>query len=229
MLLCSTCFEPNVQYVPTPCEALGLAPAARRGGAFGVGGPVPGLHEVSWSRHEGGLCASGRPLDFPLRGVARSAVSAGAAGRESLLCDGGGLDGLVKPIGGKAVARVMQDGTKLCQTFQHGQCKGGCGQAHRCALVIKKQRVCGLPWTWGPAATAPNPVDGAPRGQRPPLKGHRISRDCHLKTCPSWRTSWRARTRPGQRPSCFADGAPSRLIGLLTRVMTCLIRCGRLH
>ena len=53
---------------------------------------------------------------------------------------------LGKPIAGKPVAKVLKDGTKLCQAFQHGSCrsKAPCGQGqHRCALVIKKERVCG--------------------------------------------------------------------------------------
>lgn len=53
---------------------------------------------------------------------------------------------LGKPINGKAVAKVLKDGTKLCQSFQHGQCKNkppcALGQ-HRCGLVTKKERVCG--------------------------------------------------------------------------------------
>ena len=53
---------------------------------------------------------------------------------------------LGKPINGKQVARTMRDGTKLCQAFQHGQCKNKTpcpsGQ-HRCAAVTKKERICG--------------------------------------------------------------------------------------
>ena len=53
---------------------------------------------------------------------------------------------LGKPIQGRQVAKVLKDGTKLCQSFQHGQCKNkapcSMGQ-HRCGLVIKKERVCG--------------------------------------------------------------------------------------
>lgn len=53
---------------------------------------------------------------------------------------------LGKPIQGCQVAKVLKDGTKLCQSFQHGQCKNkapcSMGQ-HRCGLVIKKERVCG--------------------------------------------------------------------------------------
>ena len=53
---------------------------------------------------------------------------------------------LGKPINGKSVARVLKDGSKLCQSFQHGQCKNkppcSMGQ-HRCGLVVKKERVCG--------------------------------------------------------------------------------------
>ena len=55
---------------------------------------------------------------------------------------------LGKPINGKSVAKVLKDGSKLCQSFQHGQCqnKTPCtfGQ-HRCGLVVKKERVCGAP------------------------------------------------------------------------------------
>lgn len=53
---------------------------------------------------------------------------------------------LGKPIGGKAVAKVLKDGSKICQAFQHGQCKSKspCPQGqHRCGLVVKKERVCG--------------------------------------------------------------------------------------
>lgn len=55
---------------------------------------------------------------------------------------------LGKPINGRSVAKVMRDGTKLCQAFQHGQCKSktGCAQGqHRCGIVTKKERVCGSP------------------------------------------------------------------------------------
>ena len=54
---------------------------------------------------------------------------------------------LAKPIAGRAVARAMRDGTVLCQAFQHGQCKAGqsCpnGQ-HRCAAILRGDRVCGM-------------------------------------------------------------------------------------
>ena len=53
---------------------------------------------------------------------------------------------LGKPINGKDVAKVLKDGSKLCQSFQHGHCKNKTpcplGQ-HRCGLVVKKDRVCG--------------------------------------------------------------------------------------
>lgn len=55
---------------------------------------------------------------------------------------------LGKPINGRSVAKVMRDGTKLCQAFQHGQCKSknNCAQGqHRCGIVTKKERVCGSP------------------------------------------------------------------------------------
>ena len=53
---------------------------------------------------------------------------------------------LGKPINGRSVARIMKDGTKLCQAFQQGNCKNKppCAQGqHRCALVTRKERVCG--------------------------------------------------------------------------------------
>lgn len=49
---------------------------------------------------------------------------------------------LGKPISGRQVARTMKDGTKLCQA----NCKNKppCAQGqHRCALVTRKERVCG--------------------------------------------------------------------------------------
>ena len=49
-------------------------------------------------------------------------------------------------INGKQFAKVMRDGLQLCQAFQRGECKakGSCkGGAHRCGIVLKKQRVCG--------------------------------------------------------------------------------------
>ena len=46
---------------------------------------------------------------------------------------------LGKPINGKQVAKVLKDGSRLCQAFQHGQCKQKTpcpnGQ-HRCGLVV---------------------------------------------------------------------------------------------
>ena len=62
--------------------------------------------------------------------------------------DNGGTNhfALGKPINGKQVAKVLKDGSRLCQAFQHGQCKQKTpcpnGQ-HRCGLVVKKERVCG--------------------------------------------------------------------------------------
>ena len=53
---------------------------------------------------------------------------------------------LGKPINGKSVAKVMKDGTVLCQAFQSGHCKakGQCPNgAHRCGNVTNKDRVCG--------------------------------------------------------------------------------------
>lgn len=53
---------------------------------------------------------------------------------------------LGKPVNGRQVARTMKDGTKLCQNFQQGTCKNKtpCAQGqHRCALVTRKERVCG--------------------------------------------------------------------------------------
>ena len=42
---------------------------------------------------------------------------------------------LGKPVNGKKVAKVMRDGSKVCQAFQHGQCKnpkGSWGPTHHC-------------------------------------------------------------------------------------------------
>ena len=56
---------------------------------------------------------------------------------------------LGKPVNGKKVAKVMRDGTKVCQAFQHGQCKnpkGSCPQGqHKCGTVVRGERVCGMP------------------------------------------------------------------------------------
>ena len=56
---------------------------------------------------------------------------------------------LGKAINGKKVAKVMRDGTKICQAFQHGQCKnskGACPQGqHKCGTVVRGERVCGMP------------------------------------------------------------------------------------
>ena len=73
-------------------------------------------------------------------GVTGTAVGGGATATNHFL--------LGKPIGGKAVAKVLKDGSKICQSFQHGQCKSKtpCPQGqHRCGLVVKKERVCGAP------------------------------------------------------------------------------------
>ena len=59
---------------------------------------------------------------------------------------GGNHFQLGKSIAGKQVAKVLKDGSKICQAFQHGQCKSKspCPQGqHRCGLVVKKERVCG--------------------------------------------------------------------------------------
>ena len=49
---------------------------------------------------------------------------------------------LGKPINGRSVAKVMRDGTKLCQAFQHGQCKSktGCAQKRERIAVVLSQR-----------------------------------------------------------------------------------------
>ena len=78
--------------------------------------------------------------DSQVPGVTGTAVGGGATATNHFL--------LGKPIGGKAVAKVLKDGSKICQSFQHGQCKSKtpCPQGqHRCGLVVKKERVCGAP------------------------------------------------------------------------------------
>ena len=53
-----------------------------------------------------------------------------------------------KMVNGKRVAKVMKDGTILCQNFQRGECKqkGKCANgAHRCGVIIRGERVCGAP------------------------------------------------------------------------------------
>eukprot|EP00435_Cladocopium_sp_Y103_P006330 s2072_g2.t1 len=52
---------------------------------------------------------------------------------------------LGKPINGKSVALTMKDGTKLCAQFQRNGCKNKpCPNgAHRCAAVLRANRVCG--------------------------------------------------------------------------------------
>ena len=55
---------------------------------------------------------------------------------------------LGKSINGKRVAKVMRDGTTLCQGFQRGDCKqkGKCtAGAHRCGVITRGDRVCGAP------------------------------------------------------------------------------------
>ena len=56
---------------------------------------------------------------------------------------------LGKPLQGKQVARVLRDGTLLCQAFQEGSRKSKGGKCklgqHRCGHVTKKERVCGAP------------------------------------------------------------------------------------
>ena len=50
-----------------------------------------------------------------------------------------------KPVNGKPVALTLKDGVKLCPQFQRGNCKAKpCPQgAHRCAAVLRANRVCG--------------------------------------------------------------------------------------
>ena len=56
---------------------------------------------------------------------------------------------LGKPVNGKKVAKVMRDGSKVCQAFQHGQCKnpkGSCPQGqHKCGTVVRGECICGMP------------------------------------------------------------------------------------
>ena len=54
---------------------------------------------------------------------------------------------LGKPINGRKVAKVMKDGTRLCASFQHGQC-------HRCGLVVRGERTCGSPGHGGAVCRA---------------------------------------------------------------------------
>ena len=59
---------------------------------------------------------------------------------------------LGKPVSGKKVAKVMRDGSKICQAFQHGQCKNpksSCPQGqHKCGIVVRGERICGMPGPW---------------------------------------------------------------------------------
>ena len=59
---------------------------------------------------------------------------------------------LGKPVNGKKVAKVMRDGTKVCQAFQHGQCKnprGSCPQGqHKCGTVVRGERSLWYAGTW---------------------------------------------------------------------------------
>ncbi|CAE7218895.1 FCPB [Symbiodinium sp. CCMP2592] len=56
------------------------------------------------------------------------------------------LGAVIKEV--KPTARVMKDGTKLCGDYQKGSCKHAppCPNgAHRCAVVLRAERVCGAP------------------------------------------------------------------------------------
>ena len=51
-----------------------------------------------------------------------------------------------KAIDGKRVAKVMRDGTTLCEGFQRADCKQKgeyTNGAHRCGVITKGDRVCG--------------------------------------------------------------------------------------
>ena len=60
---------------------------------------------------------------------------------------------LGKSINGKRVAKVMRDGTTLCQGFQRGDCKqkGKCtAGAHRCGVNHTGGQSLWRAWAWGP-------------------------------------------------------------------------------
>lgn len=50
-------------------------------------------------------------------------------------------------VGGKRVAAVLKDGTKLCPDFQVGKCSSkSCAKgAHKCGVIVRSQRACGSP------------------------------------------------------------------------------------
>ena len=50
-------------------------------------------------------------------------------------------------VGGKRVAAVLKDGTKLCPDFQLGKCSNPKCQkgAHKCGVIVRNQRGCGSP------------------------------------------------------------------------------------
>ena len=64
------------------------------------------------------------------------------------------------------MAKVLKDGSKICQAFQHGQCKSKppCTQGqHRCGLVVTKERVCGA--SGHGASTSCKTAPRGPRGR----------------------------------------------------------------
>ena len=79
------------------------------------------------------------PPEMPMPSSPAAAASSGTPKSPSKLQLG-------KSISGRKVAKVMKDGTTLCQAFQHNNCKakGKCPNgAHRCGLVVRNDRVCG--------------------------------------------------------------------------------------
>ena len=135
---------------PALCQPTGMAPAAGHRGEGRLGEPIQGVQPDAGPGHQGHIRGAGRPL-----GPDRTSLGANQGAAK------GGKPPLAKPIAGRAV-------TVLCQAFQHGQCKAGqsCpnGQ-HRCAAILRGDRVCGMQNHGAKECRAAKKSRGCPGGE----------------------------------------------------------------
>ena len=133
-----------------------------------------------------------------------------------------------KSINGKRVAKMMKDGTTLCQGYQRGDCKqkGECPQGPIGVESSPKGIEYVVRLGMGPTRAGPTlRSEGAPKRRRLPLLGS-ISHLCRHNH-PLQQTLWVGRVHWSARRCYGVDGGCCQLTSSWTLLMTSAIQLGR--